>query len=123
MVDPPTEQTDRRRTLQAVPVAGPKRTEATRPARACAAHVKTHDSPRSPPDLRTDGYTLSARVQSHLPTDLLGHGQPLLAGSQRECREVDVLSERGRASCPHPEYPPTPPEPDTEPLQLHSFPS
>ena len=31
MVDPPTEQADRRRTLQAVPVAGPKRTEATRP--------------------------------------------------------------------------------------------
>ena len=123
MALPPPERTRRQRTLQAVTAAGPKRTEETRPRRACAAHVKVHDSPQSLPDHRTAGYTFPARVQGHLPTDLLGQEQLLLAGSQRECREVDSLSERECFRYPRPEHPPTSPEPDTEPLQLHSFPS
>ena len=54
--------------------------------------MKIHDSPRSLPDHRTNGYTLPTRVQGHLPTDLLGRKQPLLAGSQQECRVVDRRS-------------------------------
>ena len=91
--------------------------------RACAARVKTHVSPQSLPDRRTDGYTFSARVQRYLPTDLLGQEQLLLAGSPQECEEVENLSKRGRTGYPHPAHSPTSPEPETEPLQLHSFPS
>ena len=97
-----------------IPLLGP---------RACAARVKTHVSPQSLPDRRTDGYTFSARVQRYLPTDLLGQEQLLLAGSPQECEEVENLSKRGRTGYPHPAHSPTSPEPETEPLQLHSFPS
>ena len=92
MADPPTEQADRQQTLHAVPTAGPKRKEAARPLGACAARVKIHGSPQSLPDLRTTGYTLPTRVRGHLPTDLLGRKQLLLAGSQQECRVVDCRS-------------------------------
>ena len=56
--------------------------------------MKTHVSPQSLPDRRTDGYTFSARVQRYLPTDLLGQEQLLLAGSPQECEEVENLSKR-----------------------------
>ena len=92
MADPPTEQADRQQTLHAVPTAGPKRKEAARPRGACAALVKIHGSPQSLPDLRTTGYTLPTRVRGHLPTDLLGRKQLLMAGSQQECRVVDRRS-------------------------------
>ena len=65
---PPTEQTNRQRTLHAVPTAGPKRKEATRPRRAYAARVRIHDSPQSLPDHRTNGCTFSA-ASAEAPPD------------------------------------------------------
>ena len=94
------------------------------PARGpCAARVKTHVSPQSLPDRRTDGYTFSARVQRYLPTDLLGQEQLLLAAPHRSARKSRTYPSADAQATPHPAHSPTSPEPETEPLQLHSFPS
>ena len=100
----------------------PELTEAARPRGACAARAKIRNSPRSPPVCQTVGYKVSPKRATY-PTALLSREQPSLASSPQECRGDGVVSEPRRRGCHDPVYPPSSSEPETEPIQPHSFPS
>jgi len=105
-----------------LPTRGRSRPESARAA-ACEGPQR---SPRSPPNCRAPGCTVSTQAQSHLPRRPPSRRQPPLAGTSRKCRADARAPDETSGASWLPRSAETPrrhPEPNEAPLQLHSFPS